>query len=114
MTFLRMLLRRPPPTETLRANAERFVAVVQEMAREQRYIQMFPHVGYHGRKTAAHGWIAMPNLHWRCLVQKLLIEGGMVTDAQFHEPDSLDGWTFSAVSIFPTPRVALLNLEDKI
>src|SRR5574343_110273 len=37
-----------------------------------------------------------------------------VKAAQFHEPDSLDGWTFSAYSTVPVPRIAQLTLDQSL
>lgn len=101
-------------TETLRQNAMRFVQVVERIAKEQRYVQMFPHLGYRGVKGEQYGWIAMPNHQWRELVIEQLQRNRMVDDPCFVPPDHLDGWTFSARSIVPTPRVALLGLEERI
>lgn len=111
MIFFR---RHIPINETLHQNAMRFVATVENIAKEQRYVQMFPHMGFHGRKGDQYGWIAMPNQAWRELVLEELNNGYAVREAAFVAPDHLDGWTFHAVSIVPMPRVALLNLEDKL
>lgn len=99
--------------ETGEANARRFVSVVSRLAKDQRLIEMFPHEGWRGSKHERYGWEWMPNPLWRQRVLELL-QDAPVKDARFHAPDSLDGWTFDAVSTVPVPRVATLSLEEAL
>lgn len=99
--------------ETGEMNARRFVRVVTRIASDERIIQMVPHEGFRGVKRETHGWVWMLNPKWRERVLELLREAP-VKDAQFHAPDSMDGWTFSATSTVPVPRIATLSLEETL
>lgn len=104
-------LRKKRVNETGAENARRFVAAVEKLARDERMVQLFPHPGYHGVKHERYGWEWMMNPLWRERVLELL-KDAPVKDATFHAPDSLDGWTFTAISTVPVPRIAQLTLED--
>ena len=106
-------LRKKRIKETGAQNAARFVATVTKLAEDERMVQLFPHPGFHGSKHERYGWEWMPNAAWRKEVNRLIaISKAPVKDARFHAPDSLDGWTFTAVSTTPLPRVAQLTLDD--
>ena len=111
---VRTVTRRPIPEETGEANAQRFVEAVVDQAHEERVIICYPHPGYGGRGGPQHGWIWMLNPRWRDRVLELLAQGAPVREAQFHPPDDLDGWTFSAYSTVPVPRIAQLGLDETI
>lgn len=107
------IFRKKRAPETGEANARRFVVVVSKLAQDERLVTMLPHDGWHGSKHERYGWEWMPNPRWRERVLELL-RAAPVKDAAFHAPDSLDGWTFTAISIVPVPRVATLSLEESL
>lgn len=109
----RRLLRRPRAPETGEANARRFAATVVELALEERVIICYPRQGLQGAKGREHGWEWMLNPLWRARVLELL-QDAPVRNAEFHPPDSLDGWTFSAYSTVPVPLIAQLDLSQSL
>lgn len=115
MTRLRSsLLGSTPSDETGEENAHRFVRVVATLAREERVIICYPHGPFRKAKGGNHprcGWVWMLNPLWRARVLELLADAP-VKEAKFHEPDELDGWTFSAYSTVPVPRIAQLTLDQ--
>lgn len=106
------LVTRRQQTETGEQNARRFVKTVAELAKDKRVIICYPD----GRNTftnPANGWPWMMNAIWRARVLTLL-QDVAVRGAEFSPPDSLDGWTFTAYSTVPVPRIASLTLEDTL
>lgn len=100
-------------TETGEQNAQRFVSTVREVAADNRFIEFYPHPAWSGGAHRRYNWPWMINEAWRARVLELLRERDIpVRDAQFLPPDSLDGWTFSAYSTVPVPRVAQLRLDQ--
>lgn len=99
-----------PPGETGEQNAQRFVQTVATLAKDERVILMYP---TYTKASYVGGWVWMMNAAWRARVLDLL-KAAPVKDAQFHEPDSLDGWTFSAYSTVPVPRIAQLTLDQSL
>lgn len=100
-----------PKGETGEQNAQRFVAAVITEAREERVIIMYPTNA--GRAHHRFGWVWMMNAAWRARVLELL-QDAPVREPQFNPPDSLDGWTFSAYSTVPVPRIAQLTLDQTL
>lgn len=115
MTRLRSsLLGSTPSDETGEENAQRFVRVVSTLARDERVILCYPHGPFGKARGGADprcGWVWMLNPLWRARVLELLA-AAPVKDAKFHEPDTMDGWTFSATSTVPVPRIAQLTLDQ--
>lgn len=115
MEFFRRLTKKTRSNETGLQNAERFVTALESLAERHRLIEMFPHPGFHGVKGEQYEWVWMPNVCWRDVVKHLIQERkSSVRDVQFHAPDSMDGWTFSAISTTPLPRVAHLSLDETL
>lgn len=109
------LFRKKPAPETGAENARRFVAVVTRLAADSRIVEMLPHDGWRGSKHERYGWQWMANPAWRKEVNRLLhTQRAPVKDIRFHAPDSLDGWSFTAISTVPLPRVASLSLEESL
>lgn len=115
MRFRSKLFGTVAPDETGEENAQRFVRVVSTLARDERVIICYPHGPFgkaRGGGDPRCGWVWMLNPLWRARVIDLL-GGAPVKDAKFHEPDSMDGWTFSATSTVPVPRIAQLTLDQQ-
>lgn len=93
--------------ETGEQNAQRFAKMVVKVAHEDRVIICDAGRGYNER----YGWLWMMNAAWRERVMELL-QGAPIKDARFCPPDDMEGWTFSAYSTVPVPRIAQLTLED--
>lgn len=111
--LLALITRRPIPPETGEENARRFVEVVTDLAHEKRVVLCYPHPGFRSIGGPENGWVWMLNPLWRARVLELLAEAP-VRGAEFHAPDNLDGWTFSAYSTVPVPRVAQLALDQTL
>ncbi|QYW02162.1 hypothetical protein CPT_Sonora_060 [Stenotrophomonas phage Sonora] len=111
--FRSKLLGRPPVDETGEQNARRFVEAVVRLAHDERVILCYPHQGLRasGRGDIRFGWVWMLNPLWRARVAELL-KDAPVRDVIFSEPDTMDGWTFSAHTTVPVPRVAQLALDE--
>lgn len=107
------MINRNKPPETGEANARRFVQTVAELAREQRVVICYPHPGFHGAKLREANWAWMLNPRWRERVMELLRDAP-VRNAEFLPPDTMDGWTFTAYSTVPVPRIAQLELDQAI
>ncbi len=109
---MRRLLGRQRIAETGEANAQRFVEAVTRLAREERVLIFYPYSSLmFGGTNERTGWIWMLNPLWQERVLELL-KMAPVRDARFSPPDSLDGWTFTAYSTVPVPRIAKLGLDD--
>lgn len=108
------LFRRQRVKETGAENAQRFVDMVKRRAHDERMVLAYPS----GKWTASNdhlGWVWMINPQWRKRVHALIAKQRVpVKDVRFHAPDSMDGWTFSATSTVPVPRVATLTLEETL
>lgn len=102
--------------ETGYENAQRFCDLVEKLAMEHRIIAMYPHPGYRSiNDEGRYGWVWMANEQWRKMVGQCLYERKVsLKSAEFHAPDSIEGWCFTAISNAPAPRVALLSLEDSL
>lgn len=98
--------------ETGELNAQRFVKMVTEQARDERVIICYPH-GTPTIRNPRVGWVWMLNPAWRERVLDLL-KDAPVKGAAFSPPDTMDGWTFHAYSTVPVPRIAQLTLEDTL
>lgn len=103
----------PPVPETGEENAQRFVRVVSRLARDERMIICYPQTGYGGSPNERTGWVWMINPKWQARVLELL-KDAPVREPRFDPPDSMDGWTFSAYSTVPVPRIAKLDLNDRL
>lgn len=110
------IFRKTKSAETLAQNALRFCSVAAKLAEDERLVAMYPHPGWRTSRNdrfERYGWVCMPNPLWRERVLNVLnARQAKVKDATFHAPDSLDGWTFTAISTVPVPRIAQLTLED--
>lgn len=100
----------PPANETGEENARRFAETVAKLAKDARVIVMYP---TYTKAADIGGWVWMMNAAWRARVLELLADAP-VKEPKFHEPDSLDGWTFSAYSTVPVPRIAQLTLDQSL
>lgn len=111
--LIRLGLTQPKATEeTGEQNARRFVETVARLAHDERVIICYP-TGTWTQRCEARGWQWMMNERWRARVLDLL-RLAPVRDPQFHAPDSLDGWTFTAYSTVPVPRIAQLELHQTL
>lgn len=99
-----------PPKETGEENAQRFVHTVIAQAREHRVVIMYPS---DTKAPWIGGWVWMMNEAWRTRVLELLADAP-VKEPRFCPPDSLDGWTFTAYSTVPVPRIAQLTLDQSL
>lgn len=97
--------------ETGEQNARRFVKVVAALAKDSRTITCYERPAFYGRRDERYGWSWMANPRWREFVAELLSKEP-VRDVRFYAPDSIEGWSFHAISFAHVPRVAELQLDE--
>lgn len=106
---------RSPSQETVRTNAFRFVRTVSALSKEHRVVELHSYPAPRKCAPDAYGWELMCNHHWRELVLDQLNRSGVrVKAAAFYPPDSMEDWSFIAISTASRSRLQELTLEDLV
>lgn len=107
------LFNRVVPKETGEENAQRFITMVKEAAREERFMRYYRLASPRDRLNVT-GWEWMAHEQWRQVVEAELVSSGAVIDLKWYAPGPMGDWALLVSSASTTAYVETLRITDSL